>query len=338
MSGLHIQTIAPSATVQDRGRVGYLRYGVTGGGAMDVHALAEGQALLGNGADAAALEFAEYGGRFHTEAPLWLATSGAKMVLRLNGVAVGWRQCLHMKTGDQLEIGAAVDGVYGYLHVPGGFQTEVVLGARATHLRAGFGHVPVAGEVLPVGAPTRECAPLGLPRPDYFDHRALRVMWGPQSGYFSKDERARFLATRFEISKMRDRMGIQITPGSGPFHSAEGLTIASDAINLGDIQITGDGTPAVLLADRGSSGGYPRIATLISADIPALAQIPTGGSFTLELVSRAAAVAALLKFRTALAALRAACAPITRDPRDIADLLSYNLIDGVLRGDEHDDC
>lgn len=333
MSGLEIVSIAPTATVQDQGRVGFLRFGVTSSGAMDVYGLAEGQALLGNRPDDAALEFAEYGGRFCARQDMPVALSGAEMSARLNGTPCGWRKVLNLRAGDVLEIGAAADGVYGYLHAAGGFQTEVVLNARSTHRRAGFGHLLAAGQVLNIGDAARKCLPLGLARPDYFDQRVLRIMWGPQSKYFTDKTRQRFLEAEFVISEMRDRMGIQITPDCAKITADSGLSIASDTINLGDIQITGDGTPAVLLADRGPSGGYPRIATLCTADMGALAQISTGGRFRFVLVGRPEAVEVLRKFRKKMNGLREQVKPMTRDPRDMADLLAYNLVDGVITGE-----
>ncbi len=336
MSGLEILSLAPGATIQDQGRLGFLRFGVTGSGALDGFALAEGQALLRNEPGDAALEFAQSGGRFRAVSRIWVATSGAEMALRLNGEAVSWRQSLLLLAGDVLEIAAAREGVYGYLHVPGGFQTDIVLGSRSTHLRAGFGHVPAPGQTLIAGDPARELAPQGLQRPEYFDQRVLRLMWGPQSHYFSKAERERFLAAEFEVGRMRDRMGMQIIPDSGPLHALEGLTIASDAINPGDIQVTGDGTPTVLLADRGSSGGYPRIGVLATADIPAMVQLRTGTRFRFEVVERAEAVEALAELQRKMNGLTRKMVATIRDPRDIGDLLAYNLIDGVLRGDEDD--
>jgi biotin-dependent carboxylase-like uncharacterized protein len=333
MSGLEILSISPSATIQDRGRTGFLRYGVTSSGAMDMFALAEGQALLANGPDDAAIEFAEFGGRFKATGALMVATSGGAMALKLNDNPVGWRQVLALRAGDILDVGASIEGVYGYLHVPGGVQTEMTLGARATHLRAGFGHVLAAGQNLQAGAPDRVVAINGLARPDYFDRRHLRIMWGPQSQYFEAREREKFSKARFSVSKMRDRMGIQITPDCGPIHASGGLSIASDSINAGDIQVTGDGTPAILLADRGPSGGYPRIGTLVTADFGALAQIPTGESFTIEVINRAEAVTLLKEYQHEINALPAKLHPMQRDPRDIADLLAYNLISGVTTGE-----
>lgn len=337
MSALEILSVAPTTSVQDRGRSGYLRYGVTGGGAMDLFALAEGQVLLGNDEDAAALEFAAFGGRFRARGGFWAATSGAEMALAVNGDAAPWRQSIRLEDGDILEVGAARRGVYGYLHVAGGLQTDIVLGSRATHLRAGFGHVPTAGDVLAIGDPQRVATAQLVPEPGYFAQTTLRFLWGPQSHHFSEAERGRFAAAAFTIRPERDRMGIRVQPDCGPIHADAGLTIASDAINLGDVQITGDGTPAILLADRGPSGGYPRIATLATADIPALAQMPVGAEFRLDIVTREQAVALLMEMRKRIGALPRLRMPALRDPRDIADLLSYNLIGGVMRGDEHDE-
>lgn len=336
MSGLAILSLAPGATLQDRGRPGWLRFGVSAGGAMDRYALAEGQALLGNGPDDAALELPLAGGRFRALADVTVATSGAVMALSVNGAPRPWRQGLRLRKGDLLEIGAAQDGVYGYLHLPGGIDSPVVMGARSTHLRAGLGRVPMAGERLDARAPDRDCPILGLPRPDYFDRRQLRFLRGPQSRHFPAGTLARFLEGSFDVSASRDRMGVQILPEHGPVRLEAGLSIASDAILDGDIQITGDGTPAVMMAERGTSGGYPRIGTLAAADRIALAQMPSGARFTLEEVDRKAALAALEKQDRAIAALAGRAAPVVVDPRDISDLLAYNLIDGVLRGDEDD--
>lgn len=337
MSGLEILSIAPGASIQDRGRNGYLRFGVTSSGAMDDFALAEGQALLANRPDAAALEFAGAGGTFQARSQMRVALTGAEMVASLNGKPVGWRQSLKLAMGDILAIGGAVLGVYGYLHVTGGFRTETVLGARATHSRAGFGHVAKPGDILPVGDGGNSDAPdMALSRPAYFESRRIRALWGPQSHLFDDPTRSGFAAARFTITPMRDRMGIRVMPSSGPVSAAAGLTIASDAVLPGDIQITGDGTPAILLADRGPSGGYPRIATVATADLATLAQMPVGAEFTLEFIDRQAAVAALLRHRADLKALPKQVRPLLRDPRDIADLLAYNLVGGMVRGDEQD--
>ncbi|RMH39345.1 MAG: urea amidolyase, partial [Alphaproteobacteria bacterium] len=146
--GLRIQSLAPGASVQDRGRPGLQRFGVTGGGAMDMVALAEGQILLGNPPAAAALELAMAGGRFVATGPLVIATSGAEMALSVNGTQRPWRAVIDLEAGDVVEIGAARSGVYGYLHLTGGLDVPPVLGSRATHARAGLGPRIEAGMVL----------------------------------------------------------------------------------------------------------------------------------------------------------------------------------------------
>lgn len=334
MSRLILEQIAPGATLQDQGRPGFARFGLTGGGALDRYALAEGQALLGNAAQAAALELPGFGGRFRAEGDLNLALSGAEMAASLNGAPLTWRRSFSLRSGDVLTIGAAREGVYGYLHVEGGFQSPPQLGSRSTHLRAGLCLLPKAGGSLSTGPQTRALSPKRLPRPDYFNRPTLRILPGPQTGLFPAEVFEAFLADEFTVTDKRDRMGIRLMPGQGPLKSVTGLSIASDAINLGDIQITGDGTPAILLADRGSSGGYPRIAALASVDLDAAAQMPVGHKFRLQLVSRAEAVAALAAQAAEIKALPARLGNLSRDPRDIADLLSYNLVDGMISAKE----
>jgi biotin-dependent carboxylase-like uncharacterized protein len=338
MSGLDILRLAPGATIQDHGRPGLQRYGVCAGGAVDEYALAEGQALLGSPPDAAALEFAGDGGRFRARGgALRLATSGATMRASLAGEKLRWRSSFTLAAGEVLDIGPATDGTYGYLHVLGGFDTEMVLGSRSTHIRAGLGHAPVAGDCLPVfETAVRAGPPLTLPEPPHLGRTEIRALWGPQAHVFSPETRASFAAASFKVGAARDRMGIRLDASCGPIHSETGQTILSEAISLGDFQIPGDGRPVAMLADRGPTGGYPRIATVISADIAALAQLRTGSEFRLRMVEEAEALTALRQWRDQIARLPAQVQPLVRDPATMADLLSYTLVDGVLRGDEHD--
>jgi biotin-dependent carboxylase-like uncharacterized protein len=328
MSGLEILSLAGPASVQDGGRPGWQRWGVPEGGALDIHALAEGQALLGNAPDAAALEMPGAGGRFRAQAAMVVATSGAEMALRVNGVARGWRSALALGPGETLEIGAAREGAIGYLHLPGGIDAPVELGARSAHRRAGLGLVPTAGDVLrPLGR--GGVAGRSLPRPAHFDRRCIRAMWGPQSALFDAASRARFAAETWTATPFRDRQGIRIAAAGGPFEAALGLTTLSEAVVLGDIQMLGTGEPVVLLADRQPTGGYPRIATAISADLPALVQMPPSTGFRFEMVDRATALAAQAALRAEIAAL-----PERVVPAPAEGLAAINLIGGVVRGDE----
>jgi len=339
VSGLEVLRITAGATIQDHGRPGLQRYGVCAGGAVDDYALTEGQALLGNAADAAALELAGDGGRFRARGgPLKLATSGANMRAGIAGEKLRWRTSFVLEDGEMLEIGPANDGTYGYLHVKGGFDTGVVLGSRSTHIRAGLGHAPELGDSLPVfqGAAGNPGAPVTLPEPPHLGRFEIRALWGPQAHLFSKATREAFAAANFKVSAARDRMGMRLDADCGPIHCETGQTVLSEAISLGDFQIPGDGRPVAMLADRGPTGGYPRIATVISADVAALAQLRTGTEFTLRMVEEEEALAALKQWRDQIARLPGEVHPLVRDPATMADLLSYTLIDGMLRGDEHD--
>ncbi|MEQ8653825.1 MAG: biotin-dependent carboxyltransferase family protein [Kiloniellales bacterium] len=349
---LEVLSAGPSITVQDRGRPGFQRYGVAGGGALDPYALAEGAALLGNPGDAAALELFGLGGSFRAlEQPLRFALSGAVMPaakITLDGKRenLAWRASSLLQPGEVLEIGAATTGLVGYLHLGGGVATEPVLGSRAVHLRAGIGGGRLeAGDRVPVGEDPRREDPVGedledraradrltLPQPGYLGQREIRVLWGPQAELFDAAERQRFLSTEFTVSTHRDRMAARLD--GGVFEASAQLTGLSAAVSLGDIQVPGDGAPLVLLADRQPTGGYPRIATVIIADLPAFAQMPSSAPFRFVLVERAAAVKALKAWRDQVKDLAGQVRPLVRDPRNIPDLLSYNLIDGMISVEE----
>lgn len=328
MTGLEIVVLTGPASVQDRGRPGWQRWGVPEGGALDPFALAEGQALLGNGPDAAALEMPGAGGRFRARSALIVATSGAAMALTVDGVVRGWRETLALAPGAVLEIGAVRDGAVGYLHLQGGIDAPVELGARSAHRRAGIGTIPRPGDVLhPLG--TGGAAGRALARPDCFDRRLIRAMWGPQSALFDDATRARFAAEAWTATPRRDRQGMRIAAAGGPLTADAGLRALSDAVVAGDVQVPGDGVPAVLLADRQPTGGYPRIATVIAADLPALVQMPAGARFGFRIVDRDTALAARRAWRRAIAAL-----PGRVRAGGAALLHGANLIGGVVRGDE----
>ena len=334
--GLLVERIVPGASIQDRGRPGYLRFGVTNGGALDQYALAEGQALLGNSHDAAALEMPGYGGRFIAKCTVNIALSGAEMDARLNDTPIGWRRSKTLRQGDVLEIGATREGLIGYLHVEGGFLTPRMLGSRSSHLRAGFGFSPTSGDVLPIGPQSKGHGEVALPRPDYFDLRCLPLLKGPQTAHFTPETLEKFLRDQYSFSPRRDRMGARMTPATGPLDgAADGLTIASDVINHGDIQIGGDGLPVLLMADRGSSGGYPRIGVLARAALDAAAQMPSDEPFSFRLIDRSTAVDLWKKHQALINSLAGSVKPLHRDPRDIADLLAYNLVDGMISAKEN---
>lgn len=338
---LEVLSAGPALTVQDGGRPGLQRFGITQGGAMDALAMAEGAVLLGQHQDCAAIEMAGFGGRFRAVGgPLRIALTGAAMRTRLAGQPQPWNTSFVLEPGDVLEIGAADDGVYGYLHVGGGFATPPSIGSRSTHLRSAIGGLDgrllKEGDRLPVGEDGGGRTGLVLPTGARFGQREIRILWGAQAEAFAMEERERFLATEFDMTTRRDRQGARLQPRGEPFHAETALTGVSDAVVLGDIQVPGDGLPVALLADRQPTGGYPRIATVISADLPALVQIPGHARFRFRLVGEAEALAALRANRRDIAELSRQIRPLVRDPRDMGDLLAFNLVDGVISAREEE--
>jgi len=332
-AGLEVLDAGMHASVQDLGRPGLQRAGVAEGGALDPRALHEGAALLGHPPDRAALEMTVVGGRFRAfGGAVRLAVTGAPCPVRVDGVAVGWRTAFTLDEGSELAIGKVEGGVYAYLHLAGGIDVPPVLGSRSTHLRAGFGGLDGravrTGDVLYPATATdsREVAVFaGEKQPPL---ELVRVLWGVHAEEFDEAERARFLATAFRVSARRDRMGVRLEGAERPFTPARGLTLISDAVVSGDIQVPGDGTPIVLLADRQPTGGYPRLATVITADLPAFAQLPTGAAIRFALVEPDAAVAALAVQRRAWAAH---AARVSHHPQ-VDPWRAINLVDGVFEG------
>jgi len=330
---LIVRSIGPAAAFQDTGRPGHFAFGLTRGGAIDLDALAEGAALLGQGVDCAALEMAGMGGTFEATAPLRIALTGADMTARINDAPVRWHGCHKMAPGDVLTIGAARKGTYGYLHVGGGFDAPMFMGTRGAHMSAGLGRLVAAGDALHVLLDPGGRSGIALPEPDRFTGGTVRIVPSMQTTQFPEETRQRFEATTFTRDARANRQGMRMEH-DGPGFSAEAQRkIVSEIIVPGDIQITGDGTPFVLMCESQTTGGYPRIGTVIPCDLPRVAQCPLGGQLQFRFVTLTEAQEAQRKADAARKALASRATPITRDPHDIADLLSYNLVSGVTAGD-----
>ena len=330
---LKVHRISPGATVQDQGRIAYRAFGVSRGGASDRLALAEGAALLDQPANSAALELPGSGGVFEATDPLRIALTGAPMRATLDGAPLVWNASHAMHAGAQLEIGGATAGSYGYLHVGGGFDMPVLLGARSAHLAAGIGSVIQAGDSLSVGPDSGSDVGLVLPQDSRFEGGTLRLINSFQTDLFDDDTRERFCKTAFTRGARANRMGMRLDFEGDGFSASKGLNILSESILTGDIQITGDGTPYLLLSENQTTGGYPRIATVFPADLPRAGQTPPGGMLRFTFVTRDAALAAEARMRQHLRTLPKLRTPLVRDPAQIRDLLSYQLISGATAGD-----
>ena len=330
MSGLKILRIGPAASVQDMGRPGLLGQGISQGGAADYLALAEGAALLRQNPGLAALEMGGMGGEFVATGPLRIALTGAPMAATLDGETLVWNASHYIEAGQRLVIGAARAGVYGYLHLGGGIAAEPQLGSRAVHLMAGLGQPAQAGDVLAAGPDQGRETGLALRADERFQGGELRILESFQSHLFPQDVRSRFAATAFSRGSRANRMGIEMVSDGGGFSAAGQLNILSEVILPGDVQMTGDGKPFVLLRECQTTGGYPRIGTVLPCDLSKVAQAPAGAGFRFRWISLEDGLAAQVAFEKSLQALPAACVPLVRNPAAIRDLLSYQLISGAV--------
>ncbi|MCF3973368.1 biotin-dependent carboxyltransferase family protein [Paracoccus salsus] len=321
-------------TVQDMGRPGHLAQGLSRGGAMDRQALIEAAALLGSVRPLAAIEMAGAGGAFGVSEPTRVALTGAPMVATLDDAPLRWHASHRLQPGQTLRIGGAQAGVHGYLTPAGGIATPEWLGSRAAHLTIGIGEALEGGSALP-------CHPDPDPdRPDRvidaaarFNGGTVRVMDGPQTGLFDEAMLDAFFGTDFTRGPRGNRQGVQLQ-ADARFTSDQAAGLASDVIGPGDVQMTGDGVPYVLMAECQTIGGYPRIGQVIPADLPVIAQAVPGAVLRFQ---RLTAVQADALYRSDAVALREAagrCRNLVRDPATIPDLLSYQLVGGVTAGRE----
>ncbi|GGH31422.1 allophanate hydrolase [Cribrihabitans marinus] len=332
---LIVHRAGPGVTVQDLGRPGYLAFGLSRGGAADRLALAEGAALLGQGADLAAVEMAGMGGEFEAGEDLRIALTGAPMRAAIDGARVAWNASHFLPSGARLSIGAVEAGSYGYLHLGGGLDCAPVLGARGAHLAAGIGAPLEPGARLPVGKDSGSGGTgMVLDPAPRFDGGTLRILPSLQTDFFDPAETRRFESIAFRRDTRGNRMGVRLLPDGDGFHSSAGLSVLSEVIVPGDVQITGDGTPYVLLSECQTTGGYPRIGTVLPVDLPRVAQAQAGATLRFRFVTLDEAVGIERQEQSHRAGLRKDLQPLIRDPRRIPDLLSYQLVSGVTAGDD----
>ncbi len=304
MTKLVISSISPASSVQDGGRFGAQRYGLTPSGAMDRLGLAAANCLVGNAPMAPAIEIGPYGAAFRArDGAVRVAFSGAPRSAEVGGHSAAWDTSVTIADGETLKLGMARGGSFSYLAIEGAIKGEPAFGSLAVNARAGLGSPyprPLqAGDELGVSAasagPERR---IDLPAAGA---GPIRVTLGPQDDEFSEEAIKQFLDSEWKISATSDRMGYRL---EGPdIEHLHGHNIVSDGTVNGSIQVPGNGQPIVLMSDRGTSGGYPKIATVITADFGRFAQIPAGTSFRFRAVSMEEAQAEARKFAELLRTL-----------------------------------
>ncbi|MFE3634058.1 biotin-dependent carboxyltransferase family protein [Streptomyces cellostaticus] len=263
-------------TVQDRGRPGYAHLGVPRSGALDPRAAALVNRLAGNPADAAVLETTVNGCALRPRSTVTVAVGGAPCPVTVAGRPAAWGAPVTVSAGELLEVGTAVAGLRAYVAVSGGIAVEPVLGSRSRDLLSGLGPAPLTdGAVLPLGAPAGPPARVdAVPQPRPPAELVLRVTTGPRDDWFTADA-LRTLTTRtYRVSPASNRIGLR-TEGPALERARDG-ELHSEGMVLGAVQVPPDGRPVVFLADHPTTGGYPVVAVVRAADLPAAAQAVPG--------------------------------------------------------------
>ena len=328
-------------TVQDLGRFRYQAMGVPVAGALDPVALRLANSVVGNPQPAAALEIL-YTGPILEVAAESVRIAAAHAPVEILGdsrdVIPSW-QSVRLERGDRLRVGAPAGSACGYLAVEGGIDLPPVLGSRSTHCRSAIGGLDgralVPGDRLPLlqyAAEPRGESRLGAP-PDMTPPERLRVVLGPQEACFTEEALAALVTGAFRVSKQADRMGLRL---DGPrLNHRGGYNIVSDGVVTGAIQVPGSGQPILLLADHQTTGGYPKIATVISADLPAAGRLKPGDPVRFAAVSVESAEEAGRRLAKSIA--RQAADLVAAEPAaslDQAALYSENLVSGVVNAVE----
>jgi antagonist of KipI len=315
-------------TVQDRGRYGFQHLGVPVSGAMDSFSHRIANILAGNGADEATLEITLRGPRLRIDTDALIALCGADLSPSIDGAAVPEGKAVRVRAGAILDFGESIAGCRAYLAIHGGFDVPVVMGSRSTYDTARIGgfegralrHADVlpvaAAKTLPYPGLVRELAAskrkFSAPRWAVNQHieklgrspQIVRILAGRHWDAFPATARNALTRGEFRVAADSNRMGCRL---EGPGIIASGpLEILSEAVTFGTIQVTPSGQPIVLMADRQTVGGYPKIAEVASVDLHLLAQLRPGDKLRFELVSLAQAQALWLKREQEIITIREA--------------------------------
>ncbi|UED72540.1 biotin-dependent carboxyltransferase family protein [Brevibacillus sp. DP1.3A] len=306
---MSIEVVSPGlcTTVQDRGRYGYQRHGVNVGGAMDTLALQMANMLVGNHRDEAVLELTMKGPTLLFQKDMLVAICGGDLSPTINKNPIKSNRAVWVKSGSMLQFGHAKQGCRAYLAVAGGWDVPIVMGSRSTNLRAGFGGL--AGRMLQAGdrlehnpqssfslylakqleqkargaafSNTNWFIPFGYVTKSR--EAIVRVIRGDQFDDFTSESRQSFFEQAFQVSPQSDRMGYRLTGPTLALTSP--LELISAAVTMGTIQVPPDGQPIILMADRQTIGGYPKIGYVATVDLPIIAQLRPGETMRFQEIS-----------------------------------------------------
>ncbi|QGU94811.1 5-oxoprolinase/urea amidolyase family protein [Clostridium bovifaecis] len=306
--GIEIKNPGLFTTVQDLGRYGFRKYGVVVSGAMDEASHRVANLLVGNDEDAATLEITLLGPEILIKEDALIAICGGDLSPSINNCRIPMWRPVYVKGGSTLSFGKCASGARAYISFAGSFKLKAVMGSKSTYLRGEIGGYQgrklKKGDIINLNNPSCQLVNFinilsknvnsnGFSFPKWFINKsilsehsknpAIRVVKGGEMDYFHKESIKAFFNERFMITSQSDRMGYRLK--GEELRLEEPLEMISEAVSLGTIQVPPDGNPILLLADRQTTGGYPKIAQVITADIPLVAQLKPGDSVRFEEVS-----------------------------------------------------
>ena len=308
-----IEIVSPGnrLTIQDMGRRGSQRYGVSVSGVLDLQAAAIANRLVGNPVASALLESTFGGVTIRFEKDTKVAVTGADVNVEIDRFPMPIWETLIAPAGSEFSVSMPSAGLYAYVAIEGGIDVPEVLGSRSTHIASGLGgyqgRALIEGDALLLGSASD---PVSSPRAGTAvssnllpackdDARRIRVIAGPQFDAFDDEAKTKFFGSMFSVSNLTDRQGARLegaeVPAIGGKHD-----IVSDPAYMGAVQIPADGKPIVLLADRQPTGGYAKIASVISADIPTVVQKTPGSEIGFELIDITVAQELAAEFRRSI--------------------------------------
>lgn len=274
---LSVAFAGPLVTIQDRGRPGNMRFGVSASGPMDRLSFDAGNAALGNDAGQAGIEVSMGGVILQCkEGAVSLAIAGGEFVVEHAGQTLTSWQIITLSKGQRLSIRAGKSGSWTYIAFAGALKSNRWLNSNATHSTSGYGGGALfSGQTMVIeDAATRNDREGDIQKPDFMADGPLSVVIGPQDQYFPKAALDLFSTEAFTVTDAYDRMGMRL---AGPkLQLSSALSIPSEPIVRGSVQVSGDGVPTILLADHQTTGGYPKIATVTSVELDRLVQSRSG--------------------------------------------------------------
>jgi len=304
----HVLKAGFFTTVQDLGRYGYLKYGVPISGAMDTFSMIVANLLVANNPNDACLEITLIGPELRALADTQIAVTGGEISVKINGREMPMWQTLTVHKGETVSLGKVEKGCRSYLSVRGGINTPIVLGSRSTYTRGKFGGIegrPLkAGDIIHGFDVSSLETCLKMPEnmiPQFSNEFTVHVVLGPQSYMFTDKGIETFLSSEYKVTLESDRMGYRL---DGPVvEYKDKAEMVSDALLPGAVQVPRDGRPIVIMRDAQTTGGYPKIAVVVSSDLDLLGQAKPNSTIRFSRITLEEAHERFLEYRKKLSSL-----------------------------------